>query len=157
MKLKLILRSSIFKSADCSQRSGIFSVSSLIAIHGGISWWMKSRHGVSRLAFIFRTGPDIRYLERRHKSHFRSGDFTQLPVRIPSGVYVGKFEGDWPTPNRRNRTMLSSGPSRCSDYSSAMGSGQRVLSYTYYTPWAPANSRSEGPLLHLLHTLGTSQ
>ena len=27
------------------------------------------------------------------------------------------------------------GPSTCNSYTSALGAGQKVLSYTYYTPW----------------------
>ena len=40
---------------------------------------------------------------------------SEVPVRLAAGVYVGS--------------------SSCNDYSSALGSGQKVLSYTYYSPW----------------------
>jgi hypothetical protein len=33
------------------------------------------------------------------------------------------------------------GPSTCDRYTSALGAGQRVLSYTYYTPWRAAGGR----------------
>ena len=33
------------------------------------------------------------------------------------------------------------GPSRCSHFTTALGSGQKVLSYTYYTPWRAAGGR----------------
>ena len=39
----------------------------------------------------------------------------EVPLKIPVGDYVG--------------------PSSCNDFTSALGSGQKVLSYTYYSPW----------------------
>ena len=39
----------------------------------------------------------------------------EIPLKVPKGVYIGS--------------------SSCSDYTSALGAGQKVLSYTYYSPW----------------------
>lgn len=33
------------------------------------------------------------------------------------------------------------GPSTCNEYTSALGSGQNVLSYTYYTPWRSSGAK----------------
>ena len=58
------------------------------------------------------------------------------------------------------------GPSTCDRFTSALGAGQRVLSYTYYTPWGAKggrtkqnsrpNDRSSVRYTELLTTLATT-
>ena len=64
-----------------------------------------------------RKAPSLSHLESRFQSHsmFWSARLARAPLVIPRGVYVGH--------------------STCDSYSSALGSSQQVLSYTYYTPW----------------------
>ena len=67
--------------------------------------------------FVLRQAPSISHLEDRFKTHgqFWSDRLENPPLIIPRGVYIGK--------------------STCDEYTSAIGSGQKVLSYTYYSPW----------------------
>lgn len=70
-----------------------------------------------------REAASLSSLEKRFKSqeNFWQDILARPPLVIPTGVYIG--------------------PSTCSDYSSVLGSGQRVLSYTYYTPWRNARKQ----------------
>ena len=63
-----------------------------------------------------RPGPALAALLARQAEHaeFWAGRLGG-PVRVPAGVFIG----------------LSS----CNQYTSVLGAGQRVLSYSYYSPW----------------------
>jgi len=64
-----------------------------------------------------RQGVSLSHLEERFASQtgFWSDRLSRSPLVIPRGVYIGH--------------------STCDRYTSALGSGQQVLSYTYYSPW----------------------
>ena len=65
----------------------------------------------------FRQGPSLNHLQGRFENHKKFWDekLKETPLTVPHGVYIG--------------------PSSCNDYTSALGAGQKVLSYTYYSPW----------------------
>ena len=65
----------------------------------------------------FRRGPSLEHLQTRFETHKQFWDekLKEIPLKVPKGVYIGS--------------------SSCSDYTSALGAGQKVLSYTYYSPW----------------------
>ena len=63
--------------------------------------------------FVTRPGPSLAALSR------------QSPAVPSSSLADGTFVGR----------------SRCSHFTTALGSGQKVLSYTYYTPWRAAGGR----------------
>ena len=56
-----------------------------------------------------------------------------------------------PPPSGRWSPPLGSfvGPSTCDSYTSALGAGQRVLSYTYYTPWQVFQGNAETYHIHV--------
>ena len=69
------------------------------------------------LYFFLRRGPSLEHLQRRFETHKQFWDekLKEVPLKVPKGVYIGS--------------------SSCSDYTSALGAGQKVLSYTFYSPW----------------------
>ena len=67
--------------------------------------------------YFYRQGPSLEHLQSRFETHKQFWDekMKEIPLKVPKGVYIGS--------------------SSCSDYTSALGAGQKVLSYTYYSPW----------------------
>ena len=67
--------------------------------------------------FEFRQAANLTNLEKlfEEQTEFWKQKLLDTPLNIPVGVYVG--------------------PSTCNSYTSVLGSGQKVLSYTYYSPW----------------------
>ena len=65
-----------------------------------------------------RRASNIEDLQSRFLNHktFWDKKLEESPLNVPGGVYVGR--------------------STCNDYTSVLGSGQMVLSYSYYTPWS---------------------
>merc|ERR1712106_1030718 len=69
-----------------------------------------------------RSAPNLSNLEKSFdRSLVESAKSSSTPWTLPSGTYVGH--------------------STCNRYTSALGSGQKVLSYTYYTPWKAKGGR----------------
>ena len=70
-----------------------------------------------KLQLSTREGPSLELLEERFRKHaaFWEAKFLESPLSVPQGSYVG--------------------PSSCNNFTSALGAGQKVLSYSYYTPW----------------------
>jgi len=70
----------------------------------------------------FRTAPNLAMLENNYaEAAIESAKTSSTPWLFPKGTYVGN--------------------STCNRYTSAIGSGQKVLSYTYYTPWRAHGGR----------------
>ena len=69
------------------------------------------------LLFSSREAPSLELLEERFMKHaaFWASKFQDTPLSVPQGSYVGQ--------------------STCNNFTSALGAGQKVLSYTYYSPW----------------------
>ena len=64
-----------------------------------------------------REAPNLELLEERFRKHgaFWEAKFLESPLSVPQTSYVGQ--------------------STCNNFTSALGAGQKVLSYSYYTPW----------------------
>ena len=64
-----------------------------------------------------REAPNLELLEERFRKHaaFWEEKLLESPLSVPQGSYVGQ--------------------STCNNFTSALGAGQKVLSYSYYTPW----------------------
>ena len=64
-----------------------------------------------------REAPNLELLEERFRKHgaFWEEKLLESPLSVPQGTYVGQ--------------------STCNNFTSALGAGQKVLSYSYYTPW----------------------
>lgn len=69
-----------------------------------------------------RSAPNLSTLEKSYlASVISAAKSSDTPWTFPDGTYVGH--------------------STCNRYTSALGSGQKVLSYTYYTPWNTSGNR----------------
>ena len=73
----------------------------------------------------WRVAASLPHLQRRFSAHsaYWAAALASPPLRVPAGVYIG--------------------PSSCDQYTSALGSGQKVLSYTYYSPWRTLKKQYE--------------
>ena len=72
--------------------------------------------------FHSRSAPKLSTLEKSYDTSLVDGaKSSSTPWTLPAGTYVGS--------------------STCNRYTSAIGSGQKVLSYTYYTPWKSMGGR----------------
>ena len=83
---------------------------------------------------MFRTGPRLPSYYFESTPEF-SDDFLR---QIADGTFVGKFAI---VQDNKMLKWSSSGHSTCNDYTSMLGSGQNVLSYTYYTPWRSSGAK----------------
>ena len=85
---------------------------------------------------LLRTGPRLPSYYYESTPEF-SEDFLR---QIADGTFVGKL-AIVHVVIKCKMILFMSGHSTCNDYTSMLGSGQNVLSYTYYTPWRSSGAK----------------